>query len=192
MSLKVQAKFVEDSLSADEKVLESAFKLERLYKKYKFIIWGVVALIIIYFGASAIYSWHRNNQLQEANNAYLTLEQNPKDSSALETLKKDNPKLYELLRYKQSIKSGNESELKKLSSIPDTLITDIAKYHAAVLKSKVVDSQYYHDMSLLEGASQDLKDGKIDSAKNKLSLISESSPAAGVAKLLRHYTLTSK
>ena len=192
MSLKDQAGIVKDALSADEKVLESAFKLEKLYKKYKFAIWSILALVILYFVGSAAYNWYQNNKMLKANQAFMTLEQNPKDSSALAELKANNPKLYELFRFDQAIKDKNLDELNKLGTNSDQLISDLSKYHAGVLNSKPVDSQYYHDMSLLEEAYTALKNKKIDLAKEKLSLISENSPLSGVARLLKHYTLTAK
>ena len=46
MSIKDDVKYVKTELSGDEKVLESAFKLETLYKKYKFVIWGAAAALV--------------------------------------------------------------------------------------------------------------------------------------------------
>jgi len=64
---------VKKKLSNDEKVLVSAFKLETLYKKHKFKIWAVVAVLILFFiGKTAMDAMH-NAKLAEANQAFLTL-----------------------------------------------------------------------------------------------------------------------
>ena len=45
MSIQSDINYVKSELSADEKVLESALKIETLYKKNKVLIWGVVVVV---------------------------------------------------------------------------------------------------------------------------------------------------
>ena len=70
MSIKDDVKYVKAELSGDEKILESAFKIEELYKKYKFVIWGIVVALILAFagktGMDAIY----DAKLADANKAF--------------------------------------------------------------------------------------------------------------------------
>ena len=74
MSIKDDVKYVKKELSGDEKILESAFKVEELYKKYKYIIWGVIAAIILLFAGSAAMDAMKQAELDDANNAFLTLQ----------------------------------------------------------------------------------------------------------------------
>jgi len=48
VSIKDDMNFVKTELSGDEKILESAFKLETFYKKYKLPIIGTVGAILLY------------------------------------------------------------------------------------------------------------------------------------------------
>ena len=192
MSIKDELQHVKDELTGDEKILESAFKLERLYKKNKLLIWSIVMLVIVGFGGKAAWGAYQQNKLETANEAFLVLQKDPKNSSAAESLKNNNPKLYALYELSQALKNGASGQLKTLESGSDTLIADIAKYHAAALESKVVDSMYYHDLSVVEDAYADLKAGKKSEAKSKLSLIAENSPVAKIAQLLKHYTIEFK
>jgi hypothetical protein len=190
MSLKDDVEYVKHELGSDEKLLESAFKLERIYKKYKIAIWGVVILAIVGFGGKSAYGAYERNKLEKANEALTTLRKNPKDSEALAVLKSHNPRLYELFVYSKAVENSDSGKLKELTSSKDARIADIASYHDAVLQSKSGDSIYYRDLSAVEKAYIALKAGKKDEARNSLALVSEDSPVAGIARLLKHYTIT--
>ncbi len=192
MSLKDQAGFVKEALSGDEKILESAFKLEKLYKKHKFKLWAAVIALILFFGGRAGMQAYQNSQLQQANGAFLTLQKQPNDATARKLLQEKNPKLYALYSYMEAVKKGDEATLKNLSTADDAIISDISRYHAAILKSKVVDSAYYQELALVEEAYEALKNGKKEIAKQKLALVAENSPVASIARLLRHYTIETK
>ncbi len=192
MSLKDQAGFVKEALSGDEKILESAFKLEKLYKKHKLKLWSAVVLLVLFFGARAGMQAYRNATLHSANEALLTLQKNPNDTTALATLKEKNTKLYELFSYMQAVKSKDAAALKKLHTSSDEILADISTYHAALLESKVSDSKYYQELALVEEAFEALKNGKKEIAKQKLSLVGENSPVSSIARLLKHYTIEVK
>ncbi|WP_457606858.1 hypothetical protein [Nitratifractor sp.] len=189
MSLKDEVKYVKEELSSDEKLLESAFRLERLYKKYKVAIWGVLILLVVGFGGKTIYGVYQEHRLEAANQALLTLEQNPKDTKALQELQEDNPRLYALYSYARDVQGADVAGLKKIDTSHDALLADLVKYHEAVLDNRAGDSKYYHDLSQVEKAYVALKAGKKAEARSLLTLIPENSPVAGVARLLRHYTL---
>ncbi len=192
MSLKDQAGFVKEALSSDEKVLESAFKLEKLYKKHKFKLWTVIALLVLFFAGRAGIAAYEESRLNAANEALLTLQQNPDDKTALSTLKEKNPNLYELFSYMNAVKKRDKEALAALGSSTDEIISDISRYHAAVAGSKVTDSVYYNDLVLVAEAYEALKKGNKDIAKQKLSLIAENSPVSNIANLLKHYTIEVK
>jgi hypothetical protein len=189
LSIKDEIKYVKEELSSDEKLLENAFKIERFYKKHKIKIWAVLILLIVVFGGRAIYNAYYEHKLNLANSALLQLQSNPKNSTALNQLKDNNPKLYELFIYSQAIKDKDIKSLKKLTSSKDSLILDVTKYHLAVLKNRAGDSKYYKDLSIIEKAYEDIKAGKKDKAREALSLIDVNSPLSNIAKLLRHSIL---
>jgi len=192
LSIKDEVEFVKGSLSGDEKILESAFKVERIYKKHKLKLWAGIAVVVLLIGANFGTKAYKEGKLNTANEALLTLKADPKNSEAMEQLKANNPKLYELYSYAEATKSGDVKALKELSSSGDALIADISKYHAAALESKSVNSEYYQDLVLVQEAYSALKDNKKDVANQKLTLIAENSPVSSIARLLRHYTIESK
>ena len=189
MSLKDDVKYVKEELSSDEKLLESAFKLERLYKKYRVAIWGVALLILLGVGGNLAYSSYREYRLGKANEALLVLKKNPGDTAALEQLRSNNPKLYALYLYATAVSKEQPKVLKEASISQDPILSDLARYHEAVLAAKAGDSRYYPDLSRIEQAYVALKAGKKENARQLLALIGENSPVAGIARLLRHSTL---
>ena len=192
VSIQDDVKYVKKELSGDEKVLESAFKIEELYKKYKFIIWGVVTAIILLFAGSAAMDAMKQAELEEANSAFLTLQTKADDTQALETLKKKNPALFELYTFSQAAKTQDAKVLSILADSKNSIIADSSKYTAAAIDKKPVDSKLYNEMALLQEAYVAIKAGDMKNAKTKLELIDERSPLSMLARLLEHSTIKAK
>ena len=183
---------VKRELSSDEKVLESAFKLETLYKKYKFIIWAVIiALVVFFVGKSVMQSMHEA-KLLEANKAFLSLQKDAKDTKALAVLKEKNPELFELFTYAQASKDSDTKVLNTLKSSKNDVIADVSSYTSAVLENKTSGSKLYEEMSIIEDAYLAIKSGDSKQAKLKLELIDQKSQLYTVASLLRHSTIKAK
>ncbi len=141
VSIKDDVNYVKKELSGDEKVLESAFKLESLYKKYKFQLWGIVAALILFFGGQAVMTSMHEAKLVKANEAFLTLQSNSDDADALKVLKENNPGLLELYTYAQAVKKEDIKALESLAASNNNVIADASAYTAGVLNKKPVDSK---------------------------------------------------
>jgi len=177
---------IKKELSSDEKVLESVFKLETLYKKHKLKIWGVVVALILFFvGQSAMTAMHEA-KLATANEAFLTLQSKSDDTKALNVLKENNPALFELYTFAQASKKQDIKALEALSGSKNEVIADASKYTAAVLNKKPVDSKLYNELSLFQEAYLAIVAGDKKSAKDKLELIDERSPLAVITGFLKH------
>jgi hypothetical protein len=186
VSIKDDVNYVKTELSGDEKVLESAFKLESLYKKYKMVIWGAVGAAVLFFAVTTGMEVLKQSRLEAANQAFLTLQQKADDAKALAILKENNPALYELYILSQAVKKQDVKALESLSRSKSDIISDMSRYSAAVIEKKPVDSKLYKEMAYLEEAYVAIKSGDIVQAKNKLELIDERSSLAKLAKLLEH------
>ncbi|AKF25516.1 hypothetical protein YH65_09120 [Sulfurovum lithotrophicum] len=192
MSIQDDVKYVKSELSGDEKILESAFKLETLYKKYKLLIWGAAAAVLLFFVGTTAMEAIRDARLADANNAFLTLQKKPDDASALKTLKEKNPELFELFTFSQAAKKQNVAALKALTSSKNEVLADSSRYVTATLEKKETESKLYKEMAELNAAYLALKAGNISHAKEKLELIDERSAVAPIATLLKHATLKAK
>jgi len=192
VSIKDDVNYVKKELSSDEKVLESAFKLETIYKKHKFKIWGVAAALVIFFGGKAIQESMHESQLETANEAFLVLQQNPTDKASFKILEENNPALLELFFYSQAVKNQDAKTLKTLSSSKNEIIADASAYTAGVLNKKPVDTILYKEMALFEEAYLAIGAGDAKTAKEKLELIDERSPLAVITGFLKHSIIKAK
>jgi len=192
VSIQDNMKYVGKELSGDEKMLESTLKLEAFYNKHKKTIWMLLAILIAVAVVKPMFNVYKDMKLEKANSALLSLQKNPKDTKALETLKSENRPLFELYKYSQSIKEKDVKRLETLSASKNSLISDISSYHSSVLSSKSSNSKYYKEMSMIEDAYLSIKAGDVKKAKDSLELIDARSPVAPIANLLKHYTIKGK
>lgn len=180
---------VKKELSGDEKMLASAFKAEKIYKKHKLKIFTVLGIVIAYFVGTSIIEAIEQDKREKANSAYLVLEKNAEDKDALNTLKTNNPALFELFSYQKAIKSSNTTQLKTLSSSNNEIIADLSAYHLAVIEGKPSDSKFNTDIAKVHNAALLIKEGKATEAKEELELISEESPLFNISKMIKHYSI---
>ena len=192
MNLADAGKEIKKELSKDEKVLESVFKLETLYKKYKYILWALLIGVVLFFlGRAYMQSAHESNLLQ-ANEAFLTLQTKADDTKALAILKEKNPNLFELFTYAQAVKNENLTVLKDLSTSENQVISDASTYVSSVLEKQPKDSKLYTEMTVLQEAYLAIKSGDVKVANQKLNLIEEDTPLYMLASLLKHSTIKAK
>ena len=189
VSIQDDVNYVKKELSGDEKVLESAFKLESLYKKYKFQLWGVIAVLILFFGGQSVMGTLHEAKLVKANEAFLTLQSNSDDTNALKVLQENNPALLELYTYAQAVKKEDIKALESLTSSTNSVIADASAYTAGVLNKKPVDSKLYKEMVLFEEAYLAILAGDVKMAQNKLELIDERSSLSVIKEFLKHSTI---
>lgn len=189
VGIKDDVNYVKRELSGDEKVLESAFKLESLYKKYKFQLWGVIAVLILFFGGQAVIGALHEAKLEKANEAFLTLQRNSEDANALKVLQENNPALFELYTYAQAAKKEDIKALETLSTSSNSVIADASGYTAGVLNKKPVDSKLYKEMVLFEEAYLAILAGNVKMAQNKLELIDDRSSLSVIREFLMHSTI---
>jgi len=192
VSIQDDVNYVKSELSGDEKILESAFKIETFYKKYKLLIWGIAIAVFLVFIGSTVMDSIEKSRLEEANKAFLTLQKKPNDTSALETLKSKNPALFELFTFSKAVKKQDIPVLKILGSTKNEVLSDSSKYVVATLEKKESDSTLYKEMAEVDDAYLALKAGDPAKAKEKLELIDERSAIAPIATLMKHAAIKVK
>ncbi len=186
MSISESIGQAKKELSGDEQILVSAFKLERIYKKYKKVIWGAVIILLVFFTGNAVKNAMQEATLEKANEAFLVLQANPEDAKALQLLKDNNPALFELFSFAQAIKKNDANALASLSQSKNEVISDSSKYAQKVLTNESADSALYKEIALLESAYLAIKAGDTKQAKIHLDSIDERSSIGLFASLLKH------
>ena len=192
MSMKENVKLVKDELNNEEKFIESFVKVERVYKKYKALIFALCAVIIIAVVGFSVNSYITNKNKIQSNIAFDTLLQNPNDKDALETLKSTNKKLYDVIIYLQAKKENKDIEI----NVP--FLKELANYQKA-LKNKSIDElntlSMQNDFLLKEFAIFNkalilTEQAKYKEARVALNLIPNTSKVFELASLLKHHLLT--
>ena len=197
MSVKNNLDFIKSEFSSDEKIIENAFKLEILYKRYKHIIWGalgVVAILAVFLGAKSLIV---ESNAQKSSEILSNLLKNPSDDNLRASLQKSNENLYNLFLLKESLDKGNTADLQGLESAKNEFVQYLANYHlgsferdSALLEKS--DKYALGDLAKIESAYMMIQNGKIADAKNILNTIPTDSQLAEIARILAHTTITKK
>lgn len=211
MSLQSNFQSVKEEFKSDEKMLENAFRLEILFRRYRFYL----AFLLLCIAGGLIW-WAvshsiQSSRMQAANAAYSTLVDNPKDEHALTILKEKSPALYDLYLYTNA--NGNKQTYESLQSSQNAFVKTLANYEIASMQaSDLLDSKNdqtaqraqsiekldqtvqgsLKDFATLQSAYLLLVAGEINQAHQKLLLISQDSPFKTQAMLLKHYGIQLK
>lgn len=190
MSVKKNLDFIKSEFGSDEKIIESAFKLEILYKRYKHIIWAVAVCVVAVGAIWAIKSYIAESSAQKSSAILRELSQNPDDEKLRADLEKNNANLYDLFLLKNALEKGNVADLERLKDSKD-LVGFLANYHLGSFErdSAILGkSEKYAlgDLAKLERAYILFKEGKANEAKEILQGIPSDSAMSEFAKILAH------
>lgn len=192
MSIKENVDYVKTELSSEEKFLENFVRSERFFKKYKTLIFAFIVVVIIGFIGIFIKKEFDESNKFEANLAFNKVLENSGDTKALADLKDKNKNLYEIALYLQAKKDSKSVEI----NIP--FLKELSKYQNALINKSVSELDnvsmqndfLLKDFAVFNKALFLANEGKFQEAKTTLALISETSKAFELAKLLNHYLLT--
>lgn len=189
MSLKENVDYIKEELSSEEKFLESSFKAEKFYKKYKYIIFTVAGLALAFFIISSITQYQNDKTKKEANIAYENIMENPEDTASLEQLKTLNTTLYEIAMYK--IKDSKEN-------LDVEFLKDIQTYQKAVSSDDLVAlntliaSQNFllKDFASVNKALIHIKKQEYTKAKTAIKAIGDNSSVKQIVTMIEHFLIT--
>ena len=190
MGLKENVSQIKDELTVEEQFFANFFKIEKFYKKYKYIIFGTIFVVVAFFITNGIINYLSEQNKIEANNAYSKFLANPKDTNSLNILKEKNAQLFaiaqfqvsknktqdidvvylkEIAQYNKAVEQNDIETLNKLIVNPNFLLKDFAKFNKALILTQKKEFK---------------------KAKATLDTISYNSPVASLANMLNHYLLT--
>ncbi|HBM34965.1 MAG TPA: hypothetical protein DDZ71_01505 [Sulfuricurvum sp.] len=186
---------LKEELSSEEKFFESAVRTERFVKRYQKPLIAAVAASLLAVSGAIGYQAYSNAKIESSNAAFNVLLTNPSDATAEQTLKNDNPALYDVWKLSRGIAQNDVTILEGLKNSQAFGVADIALYEAAAIKNDTASlEQYtkkqgalYKDLALLEVAVASIEKGDIAAAHQKIAQISEESPMYQVASALSHY-----
>lgn len=190
MSIKQNLETIKEEFKSDEKIFESAFKIERIFYRYKWIFIGIVAILLILWIYTSIKDMLEEKNAQQASKIYAQLQQ--QDTPELfEQLEKKAPNLAEFLYLRKAVQNGDEEALQKLSNSKNSFIAEFAKYQNAMLKKDINElgliNGQFGDLAKFEQAFLLIQDKKIAQAQEILQAIPQDSSIKELSKLLSHY-----
>ncbi len=195
LSLKENMEALKEELNSEEKFFESAIRTERFVKRYQKPLIALIAASLLAVGGAIGYQAYTSAKIESSNAALNLLLANPNDTKAEQTLKNDNPKLYDVWKLSRGIAQNDVTILDGLKNSQSFGVADIASYESALIKGDMkAMEQYtkqqgalYKDMALLESAVGAINKGDTKAAKEKIALIDENSPLYQIAQSLAHY-----
>jgi len=188
MSLKNDVNNIKKEFTTEENYIESVFKIEKLFKKYKIAILGLSSIIIIAVISFYISSYFEEQNKIQANTAFNALLKNPNDKEAIAVLQAKNPKLYEMSQYKLDDSKENNLEFFRELALYTQAINEknIDKLSLVTQKQDFI----LKDFALFNKALLQAKESKFTDAKETLKLIDSQSEVTPMVKMLEHFLLT--
>ncbi|MCW8838698.1 MAG: hypothetical protein OQK11_08355 [Thiovulaceae bacterium] len=195
MSLKENISMVKEELNSEEKFFEKAVITEKFVKKYKNLMIGGVALVILAVGANIIYDANKEATVEEANEALSSLVKDSNDANSKTILKSLSPELYDVWSYSQALANEDTTVLKSLTSSKATIISDLASYElasstsdsAALSSYSMKQNSIYKDLALVQNAILFLNKNEVEKAHQELNKVSQNSSLSKVVLALLHY-----
>jgi hypothetical protein len=189
LGLKENIEAVKKEISTEEQFLESIIKGERFFKKHKKTIIAILIVALLSVLAYSVFDYIKKSKLEAANEAYVTLLQNPQDKEALQKLSDNNKRLYNFFLFVEALKEKNSEKLEKLAALKDDpIIADLALYQFNSMNARIAEeSELLKGMALLQAGYKLLLENKIEEAKLKFAQIALNSPLKNIANSLEHY-----
>ncbi len=194
---------IKSEFQNDEKLLENAFKLERFFKKYKFVLIGIVAVCVVWVGAVVLSDYIDEKNAQETTQIYNQLLASPQNTILRENLAKKAPNLYDAFIYANLAqeKEARLQELENLTISKNELIAQMASYELASLKgdkellnsiskpssNKKDSSNALQDFAKIQEAYLLLKENDITKAREVLKGVSSDSSLDSIARQMEHF-----
>lgn len=187
MGLKDNLKAVKTELNTEEQFIENFIKGERFIRKYKFYIFALIAILILWFAISFINNKINENNIKESNEIYTNLLYDPNNKELLGKLKDKNINLYAIFLMKEFSNNTDNNEFKQeLQNLSkDSNINLLLRN--IILTSLHEKSIFLKNYDKILQAYKLLKENKIEEADILLSQIKDNSSLSQIAKNLKHY-----
>lgn len=197
MNLKQNLDVVKNEFKSDEKIFESAFRIERFVKKYKYLLLGVLLVCVGIFIFFQIDSKIQENRAFRATEVFDKLLVEPNNQALIDVLKQETPQLYEMFSLSQAMKTSDEKSLKDLSKSKNDLVKNFASYQLASLQKDEdalgrINTDGFGDLAKMQQAFLKLQTNDYKEAAEILQSIGQDSVLKEMVKLLLHYQYGAK
>lgn len=194
MSYKDDIESIKSEIVGEGRFLEYYMHFEKYYKKYKFVVWGVIFALIFGFAYNRYSAYQAEQRVDIVNTSLNKLLKDPTNKSFQEDLKAKSPKLYTLVMLNEASRTNDKEVLKTL--INETgLIGKVAKYQLASIEGdgeklqelRVNEGATLKDFSILQTAYTYIKSGETAKAKEEVAKLPFNSQFKTNADIISHF-----
>lgn len=192
MNLKNNLKSAKEEFSNDEKMLESIFRLEAVFKKYK-LLFILIAITLIAVPTGLWIKSYLIEQKALQTTALFNQYQENKDPQTLQAIQKQSPTLYEFIALSNALKEQDSKLLSSLAQAQNSFITHYATYQLSSLKEEFSQNQKlgeFNNLALIQEAYLQIQKNNHTQAMHFLNQILPSSDLREWALRIGHYGIT--
>jgi hypothetical protein len=184
LALKDNINALKDELTTQEQLLENIIKSERFFKKHKKKILTILVILVVGIIYYVISGNIKERNLIISNEAYSSLQQNPQNSEALETLKSKNKPLYRLYVFQEAIKNENTEVLEKLiAENSSDFVGELSSFYVGKTDNVRILDSYIK----VQKGYELMKEGKVQEAGLIFQTIPADSGLMNIINALEHY-----
>ncbi|WP_104687612.1 hypothetical protein [Helicobacter acinonychis] len=193
MSIKENLEQVKSEFKSDEKLLEGAFRLEKFFKRYKWVLLFIVVAFITYLGDTKLQDYKHQQTKERITQIYNEVLESPDNLALQNKLKEVGPELYDLYQFARASERNDINAFKKLSQSSNEIVKTFAEYSYASLsrdKNLLEKSPILKEMSALQTVDLLYEENSKDAITNAhkiLSTIPLSSSLYAMISMLKHY-----
>lgn len=178
------------SLSSDEKLLENVFRIEIVFKKYRWAVLGILGAVLVCFGWFAIADYQKEQRAQRIAKVFAEIQASGLSEELLAKVKKEGGEVYDFLALNWAIKENKVDELERLRDSSNSFIARYAGYELGSMKQDFQKGKKYgefENLILLQEGYQLILDGKHGEALKRLDAVEITSPLKEWALRIGHY-----
>lgn len=190
MSLSEEIKQAKKSLSNDEKIFESAFRIEVFLKKYYRVILGIIGIVLVYFIWTAVMKYQEEKRAERITQIFDQIQTDGLNEKLLNEIKKEGGEVSDFITLTWAIQENKPEELEGLKKSSNSFIAQYASYELGSMKQNFGEEKKYGEFAnliLLQEGYRLMMDKKRQEALNKLNAIELTSPLKEWALRIGHY-----
>ncbi|AFI05388.1 hypothetical protein [Helicobacter cetorum] len=193
MNIKENLEQVKSEFRSDEKLLEGAFRIEKFYKRYKWVLLFVILVLVAFVGFQKFRYYQQEQKSERITQVYNEVLQSPDNLALQEKLKEVAPKLYDLYQFARASERNDMNMFKKLSQSSNEIVKTFAEYSYASLskdKNLLANSSILKEIGALQEVSllyeENSKDAIMKAHKSLMAMPLNSTLYAMIS-VLKHY-----
>lgn len=117
MSIKENLEQVKSEFKSDEKLLEGAFRLEKFFKRYKWVLLFIIVAFIAYLGDTKLQDYKREQTKERITQIYNEVLESPNNIALQKRLKEVAPELYDLYQFARASERNDINAFKNFRNL---------------------------------------------------------------------------